>query len=179
MSFGAVRRFALFIAGSVVFTVVANVHFAFAQTQCPNNQTACPSNLGGACAPLGTICCPDGTYVSVGGTCANDKPGSYGAIAAIEYRTSSGAAEVAAAQSVGKTLSGASAAALYNCLQNSGGALCKIVGGFSDGGCGYVSVGHSPNGVRFWVSDTAQGAVDGCSVNGFTCKPAIGACTSK
>lgn len=170
------KRFILILAGGIVLAAATEVPLALAD--CPKGEALCPSNLGGGCAPLGNICCPGGTHVAVGGACAGENTGSWGAVAVAQWNDSSGNAQVEASINYNsKTLSQASAAALTNC-QKTSGQLCHIVGTFDNGGCGYVAVGTGRNNARYGMSATAEGATKECTATGDACKAPIGGCTT-
>ena len=169
-------RFILILTGGIALAFATEVPSALAD--CPKGEALCPSNLGGGCAAVGHICCPGGTHVAVGDACAGEQSGSWGAIATVEWDDSTGNAHVDAAVSYdSKTLSQASAAALTDC-QKASGQLCHIVGTFSNGNCGYVSVGHGGNDARVAYSGTAAEALKECTVGGDACKAPIGGCTN-
>jgi hypothetical protein len=73
------------------------------------------------------------------------------------------------------------AAAIADCQKGGGGSNCKSTGTFSNGGCGYISVGNSggKGGVCWGTSSTAAVAVSECQSKGCTCKPADGGCTKQ
>jgi hypothetical protein len=113
-----------------------------------------------------------------GSACAAELPGDWGAIAVVTWNDSSGAAHVAAGVSSNyKTISQASAAALTDCQNQSGGTPCQVVSTFENGGCGYVSVGQGTNDVRWGIGPNAQTALNECTATGDTCKTPIGYCT--
>lgn len=111
---------------------------------------------------------------------ADCTPGNcYGAIATALWNDSSGAAYVASG--IGwnyDSESGASAGAIAQCQGYGGGSYCKVVGTFSNGGCGYVTTGSNATGVRWGIGGTAQEALNQCQMGGFTCKQPVGGCTA-
>jgi hypothetical protein len=111
---------------------------------------------------------------------ADCTPGNcYGAIATALWNDSSGAAYVASG--IGwnyDSANDASNAAIAQCQGYGGGSYCKVVGTFSNGGCGYVTTGTNASGVRWGIGGTAQDALDQCQQGGFTCKTPVGGCTA-
>ena len=56
---------------------------------------------------------------------------------------------------------------------------CHIVGSFRNGGCGYVTTGHSDDSVGWGMGSTAEAASENCESRGLDCKPPAGGCTAK
>lgn len=176
MSIFTVKRSILSIAGGIMLVFASGIAPVLAD--CPKGEAACPSDLGGGCAPLGSICCPGSTHAVIGSACSGEKTGDWGAIATVIWNDNSGIAH--AAYGVGlhdKTISQASTDALLDC--QSSGELCHIAGTFSNGGCGYVSIGSGKNDVRLAISSTSDQALKECTSNGDTCKAPAGGCTNK
>lgn len=59
------------------------------------------------------------------------------------------------------------------------GINCKIVRRFSNGECGYISVGRQDSGVCWGAASTRAEAFDQCRQKGCSCKSPIGSCTSE
>lgn len=56
---------------------------------------------------------------------------------------------------------------------------CEVVGTFSDGACGYISIGRSADDLTYATGSTEEEAIESCSSDGFDC-PAefvMGLCT--
>lgn len=103
--------------------------------------------------------------------------GQYGALSAGFWKDESGALHVTAGTA--KNFSSpdrAADAANDACFAQ--GTNCHIVSTFSNGGCGFISVGHNARSTRYGTGSTAQRAFDNCSVDGFDCNPPRGGCTS-
>lgn len=111
---------------------------------------------------------------------ADCTPGNcYGAIATALWNDNSGAAYVASG--IGwnyDSENAASNAAISQCQGYGGGSYCKIVGTFSNGGCGYVTTGSNASGVRWGVGPTAADALSQCQMGGFTCRQPVGGCAA-
>jgi hypothetical protein len=177
MSIFTVKRSIFMLASAIMLVFVGGI--APVRADCPNGQAACPSNLGGECAPLGSICCPGNAHTVIGAACPAEQAGDWGAIATVIWHDKSGNAHAAFGVGLhGKTISQASTAALLDCQSNSG-ELCQIVGTFSDGNCGYISIGSGTNDVRWGISSTSDQALKECTSNGDTCKTPAGGCTNK
>lgn len=177
MSIFTVRRSILMLASGIMLAFISGI--APVRADCPTGEAACPSDLGGGCAPLGSICCPGNTHAVIGSACPGEQTGDWGAIATVTWHDNSGRAH--AAGGVGlhdKTISQASTTALLDC-QGASGELCQIARTFSNGGCGYISIGSGENDVRFAVSSTSDQALKACTSTGDTCKTPAGGCTNK
>lgn len=76
------------------------------------------------------------------------------------------------------------AAAISQCQDAGGGQYCKSVGTFSNGACGYISVGNSGGilgggRVCYGLGNTESEAMNQCQIRGCTCKAADGGCTAR
>jgi hypothetical protein len=103
--------------------------------------------------------------------------GSYGALSAGFWKDENGALHVSAGTA--KNFSSprrAADAANDACFEE--GRNCHVVSTFSNGGCGFISVGHNAQSTRYGTGSTARKAFDNCSVDGFDCNPPKGGCTS-
>lgn len=174
--FKATARFLSALLGAVMLAALAPMPAAFAD--CDSGWGLCPDSLGGGCAPMGSVCCAGGRHVGPGQTCPADAPGSWGALAAGLWNDSSGAAHVASGAAWNyPTISAASDAAMAQC-KSYGGQNCSIVGTFSNGGCGYITVGTGNGATRWGIGPTAADATNQCTAGGFTCRPPVGGCTT-
>ncbi len=175
MLFATVRRRCVgAIAGAFALAII--MQSGLARADCASGMAACPSDLGGQCVPEGSVCCPGGSYVPVGAVCEKDPTGNWGAIAIATWNDGKGDAKVSATvQENQPSLSQASTAALLGC-QKAAVRLCHIVGTFSSGKCGYVSLGHNAKAVRWAVSAKPEEALSTCSAEGITCQQPIGGC---
>jgi hypothetical protein len=177
MFISTVKRSSFMLASAIMLVFVSGI--APVHADCPKGEAACPSSLGGECAPLGGICCPGNTHTVIGAACSGEQTGDWGAIATVIWHDNSGNAHAAYGVGLhGKTISKASTAALLDCQSNSG-ELCQIAGTFSNGGCGYISIGAGTNDVRLGMSSTSDQALKECTSNGDTCKTPDGGCTNK
>ncbi len=103
----------------------------------------------------------------------------FGAAAAGLWRDSDGNAHVATGIAWNyPTMAEAESEAISRC-ENAGGENCRVVGTFDNGGCGYISVGHDDDGVRYGMGPTEEAAQERCESGGYTCKPPAGGCTSR
>jgi Domain of unknown function (DUF4189) len=171
-----IKRSVVMLAGAIAFVFVTQA--SPARADCANGLYACPTNTGGGCAPVGTVCCPGNTHAPLGAACPNEESGDWGAIAVVTWGDSGGEHVESGVASGYKTVSQASTAAMLDC-QKASVQMCQMASVFANGGCGYVSVGQTSKGVKWAVDDSAQAAVNDCTANGGTCKPAVGSCTKK
>src|SRR6202050_1671242 len=149
MFISTVKRSSFMLASAIMLVFVSGI--APVHADCPKGEAACPSSLGGECAPLGSICCPGNTHTVIGAACSGEQTGDWGAIETVIWHDTSGNAHAVYGVALhGKTISKASTAALLDCQSNSG-ELCQIAGTFSDGGCGYISIGAGTNYVGLGV----------------------------
>jgi hypothetical protein len=103
--------------------------------------------------------------------------GTYGALSAGFWKDDSGALHVTAGTA--KNFSSperAADAANEACFAQ--GRNCHVVSTFSNGGCGFISVGHNAGSTRYGTGSTAQKAFDNCKADGFDCNLPKGGCTS-
>lgn len=177
MSNPAVKRTIIMAASAFVLAVIMQP--VSARADCAKGMAACPSDFGGSCVPVGSICCPANGYVPIGATCDKDPTGNWGAIAVATWDDSKGEAKVGAAVEENlPSLSQASSAALLAC-QKTTVHVCNIVGTFSNGKCGYVSVGHNAKEVSWAISAAPQDALNDCTAGGHTCQQPVGGCNNK
>ncbi len=106
---------------------------------------------------------------------------TYGATAAAVWKDKDGEAHVAAGFAANYTSQEeADRDALLNC-QNNGGEGCKIAGRFSNGSCGYITIGVAvaDKSVSWGAGPTKEDALDGCQKAGLACREPVGGCTHK
>lgn len=68
--------------------------------------------------------------------------------------------------------------ALAQCNER-GVSGCHVVGTFRNGGCGFVTTGHSDDSVGWGIGATADAANEACTSRGLDCKPPAGGCTAR
>jgi hypothetical protein len=103
--------------------------------------------------------------------------GQYGALSAGFWKDENGALHVTSGVARNFSSPGrAERAANDACLED--GRNCHVIGTFSNGGCGYISVGHNAHDTRYGVGATARRAFNNCSKDDFECNPPKGGCTS-
>jgi hypothetical protein len=109
----------------------------------------------------------------------------WGAIAGATWKDGSGEHASDGTSWDYRSKSQAISAALSQCQQAGGGSQCKIVGTFSNGGCGYISIGNGDASfvqgrACYGSGNTAAAAENSCHTAGcMTCKPADGGCTQR
>jgi hypothetical protein len=103
--------------------------------------------------------------------------GCYGALSAGLWRDNNGAAHVRSAAVWNyPDIVSAGNAAIEQCGNR--GYNCKIVGTFSKGNCGFISVGNTRNGVSWGTSATPQEAMNQCAKGIYNCRIPQGGCTA-
>jgi hypothetical protein len=124
--------------------------------------------------PSGQTLCPDGlSCISPGGTCATaTSTGDFGALAA---GISGGVVGVGSAYNY-PSLGSAESMALQECSQRT--ANCKVVGTFSNGGCGYITT--AVTGTCWGSGESTAIALSECQSRGCgNCQAPIGGCTKR
>jgi hypothetical protein len=165
------------IRGTRVFTVIDHTRRSFTfRNQC-GTQTLTHLQVQAGAIPNRIIPCPRPTQNTLD-SAASPQRGYYGAIATAIYDRGR---KVATGVSWNHaTREQARAAAVRECAV-AGGIGCVARGnGFSNGGCGYVSIGkRSGQGVCWATGSTAAAAVTACTSQGCSCNPARGGCTRR
>lgn len=110
----------------------------------------------------------------------NAEDGCYGALAAASWNDYDGRAKM----SVGSAYNHpseyeADEAARAQCLESSEGNYCEIVGNFSYGACGYITIGTRGGKIRWTSGKDADEVYNRCSSGGYSCNWPIGGCTAE
>jgi hypothetical protein len=104
--------------------------------------------------------------------------GTYGALAAGFWKDDNGVLHVTSGTAKNYGSPGrAEDAAIDACFRD--GRNCHVVSSFSNGGCGFISVGRNTHATRYGVGATPQRAFENCTKDGFDCNPPKGGCTNQ
>jgi len=104
--------------------------------------------------------------------------GTYGALAAGFWKDDNGGLHVTAGTAKNFSSPGrAEDAAVDACFRD--GRNCHVVSSFSNGGCGFISVGRNTHATRYGIGATPQRAFENCTKDGFDCNLPKGGCTDQ
>jgi len=100
----------------------------------------------------------------------------WGALAAGTWQDASGGAHVAIGSAYNyETAAIARREARKECRRR--GINCRVVGTFSNGACGYITVGQTSDGVAWYSGPSYSDVLRKCQRAGYGCKEPIGGCT--
>ena len=104
--------------------------------------------------------------------------GTYGALAAGFWKDDNGGLHVTSGTAKNFSSPGrAEDAAVDACFRD--GRNCHVVSSFSNGGCGFISVGRNTHATRYGIGATPQRAFENCTKDGFDCNLPKGGCTDQ
>jgi hypothetical protein len=104
--------------------------------------------------------------------------GTYGALAAGFWKDDNGGLHVTSGTAKNFSSPGrAEDAAVDACFRD--GRNCHVVSSFSNGGCGFISVGRNTHATRYGIGASPQRAFENCTKDGFDCNLPKGGCTDQ
>jgi hypothetical protein len=104
--------------------------------------------------------------------------GTHGALAAGFWKDDNGVLHVTSGTAKNYSSPGrAEDAAIDACFRD--GRNCHVVSSFSNGGCGFISVGRNTHATRYGIGATPQRAFENCAKDGFDCNLPKGGCTNQ